>query len=231
MQQTDFLSRIYPSITGVANKDWQEKLREIEDLKIQKVAVFLSQFDVKERNHLYKFLLKSSIKEVPLVHLRDDTEKEDVEFFIKNFHTRCFNVHEEFFQFLDKWQGYWDKIYLEMNYDNSIVKAVDMKKIAGFCIDLSHLKAAIAKGSEEAYYIFSQKRKNKVICNHLNGFDPQTNEDKHTITSLRDFDYLTTLPKDVFGEIIALEVYNSIHEQMEFKNYIANLLNGHFKTL
>ncbi len=229
MEKIDFLNRIYPSITGAVNKDWQDKLTELKKLKINKVAVFLSEFDKKERNHLYKFLLRSDIREVPLVHLRDDTDSGDIEFFVKNFNTRCFNIHENFFKFLDKWKGYWDKLYLEMNYDNTVNKDVEIGKIAGFCVDLSHLKSAITRGSKEAYYILAEE-KAKIGCNHLNGFDPIQNEDKHKITApLKDFAYLTSLPKHLFSEIIAIEVYNSIAEQLEFREYIAKLLNLYFE--
>ena len=51
-----------------------------------------------------------------------------------------------------------------------------------------------------------------------NGFKIRDN------TSLKDFDYLTTLPKYVFSDIIALEVDNSIKEQLKFKEYLDKLL-------
>lgn len=199
-------------------------------MKLTEVAVFLSAFDKKERNHLYKFLLGSSIKKVPLVHLRDDTNSSDIRFFAENFKTEYFNIHEPFFGILNQWKGYWKKLYLELNYNDEIPKDVDVKKIAGFCVDFSHLKTAIARGNKEANYILSRKGKMNVACNHLNGFDSIKNEDKHTIADLKDFDYLITLPKYVFGEIIALEVYNSIKEQLKFKEYLVGLLNKYFEN-
>jgi len=221
--------KIYPSITGHKTIDWQSKLKEINQLKINQAAVFIEWFDKKERPHLYKFLLKSSIKKVPLVHLRDDTDKEDIEFFVKNYGTQYFNIHEEHFDLLDQWSGYWDKLYLEMNYDSQIAKNVKVRQIGGFCIDLSHFKAAIAWGSEEATYAFFRKNKIKFACNHLNGYDPIKKCDKHTIDNLNDFDYLITLPKFVFGQIIALEVNNPIKEQIEFKKYLTKLLTNYLK--
>jgi len=41
---------------------------------------------------------------------------------------------------------------------------------------------------------------------------------------LKDFDYLTTLPKFVFGKIIAIETYNSIKKQLEFKKHLETIL-------
>ncbi len=223
-----FSKRIYLSITGKENIDWQEKLEEINQLGIKIVAVFLESFDKKERDNFYRFLLKSSIKRIPFVHLRDDVSKKEIEFFIDRYKTNYFNIHEEHFEILDKWKGFWHKLYLEMNYDSEIAKDVKVRRIGGFCVDLSHLKSAIARGSEEAYYIFIRRHKIKFTCNHLNGYNPNKREDKHTITSLKDFDYLTTLPKYVFGKIIALELGNSIKEQIKFKEYLTKLLDSYF---
>lgn len=230
MPKINFSKKIYPSITGFVNFDWQKQLGEINELKLTEVAVFLSAFDKKERNHLYKFLLKSSIKRVPLVHLRDDTNSSDIKFFAENFKTEHFNIHEPFFKILNQWNGYWEKIYLELNYNDEIPKDVDVEKIGGFCIDLSHLKTAIARGTEEVYYVSKNKDKIKFSCNHLNGYDPINKEDKHTVTDLKEFNYLLTIPKYVFGEIIALEVYNSIREQLKFKEYLVKLLDKYFES-
>lgn len=227
MEKYNFSPNIYLSITGKDNIDWQTKLEEINQLNLKEVAVFLECFHKKERRQLYKFLLKSSIKKIPLVHLRDDVDKKEIEFFINNFKTDYFNIHEEHFDLLDKWKGFEDKLYLEMNYDSEIAKNVKVRQIGGFCIDLSHFKTALARGTEEAYYIFLRKYKIEFACNHLNGYSPVKNRDLHTITSLKDFDYLTTLPKYVFGKVIALEVNNSIKEQIEFKKYLTKLLENY----
>lgn len=227
MSSDKFSSKIYLSITGTENIDWQSKLEEINQLKITEAAVFLESFDKKQRPHLYKFLLKSSIKKVPFVHLRHDTNKKDIEFFIKNYQTQYFNIHEEHFDILDRWQGYWDKLYLEMDYNSQIDKDVKVRQIGGFCIDLSHFKTNISRGTEEANYIFQRKNKIKFACNHLNGYDPIKKCDIHTVTNLKDFDYLTTLPKFIFGQVIAIEVYNPIKEQIKFKEYLLKLLGDY----
>jgi len=228
MPKADFEDRIFLSITGEGSFDWASKLKEINELKIDKVAVFLERFDKKERDNLYRLLLKSSVREVPFVHLRDDTTKEDIKFFAQNFNTKYFNIHEDHFKFLNNWKGYWDRLYLELNYDGQIAKDVKVRQIGGFCVDFSHLKASIARGAEEAYYTFVRKNKIKFSCSHLNGYDPVKMEDKHLITGLSDFKYLTTLPKYVFGDVIALEVDNSIREQIKFKKYLVKLLDAYF---
>lgn len=224
----DFSKRIFVGLTGGENKDWQVKLEEINRFRIKEVAVFLERFDKKERDNFYKFLSKSCVRKVPLVHLRDDTDAKDIKFFIEDYKTRYFNIHEDHFNILDNWKGYWKNIYLEMNYDNEVAKDVKVRKIGGFCIDLSHMKCAIARGGEEAYYAYLHKNKVKFSCNHLNGYSPRKNCDLHTIRSLKDFDYLTTLPKFIFGKIIVLEVENNIEEQLKFKEYLVKMLNRYF---
>ena len=226
MSAVDFSKRIYLGLTGLKNIDWQSKLEEINRLGIEEAAVFVECFDKPQRENLYRMLLKSSIKRVPFVHLRGDTKNHELKFFIDNFKTQYFNIHEDHFSLLNQWKGYWDKLYLEMDYNSRIAKNVKVKKIGGFCVDLSHFKSAIAKGSEEAYYIFIRKNKIKFACNHLNGYSEKERRDLHTIQSLKDFDYLTTLPEWVFGKVIALEVFNSIKEQIKFKEYLVKFLSN-----
>ena len=228
MKSLDFENKIYLSVTGEGSLDWSEKLEEINELDVKSVALFLERFDKKERDNLYRLLLKSSIKNIPLVHLRDDVGKEEMKFLMDRYGTQYFNIHEDHFQYLDQWQGYWDKLYLEMNYDSDVAKDVKVRRIGGFCIDLAHFKAAIARGSEEAFYVFLRRNKIEFACNHLGGYNPLKQEDKHIVTDLKEFDYLTTLPKFVFGKIIALEVDNSISEQIIFKKYLAKILNDYF---
>jgi len=219
--------KILLSITGEKSFDWDSKLKEINSRKIEKAAVFLERFDKKERDNFYRLLLKSTIKSVPFVHLRDDVAKEEMKFFIDKFGTQYFNIHEEHFQLLDQWQGYWDKLYLEMDYDSKIAKDVKVRRIGGFCVDLSHFKAALNRGAKEAYYIFLRKNKIEIACNHLSGYVPETMKDLHVVNDLSSFDYLTTLPKYVFGKVIALEVDNSIEEQIKFREYISRLLENY----
>jgi len=230
MEKESFLDKIYLGLTGDKNIDWQSKLKEINKLKIKEAAVFLERFDKKERDNFYRFLKRSTIKKVPLVHLRSDVGKDEIKFFSDKYQTRHFNIHEDHFKLLNNWKDYWDKLYLEMDCSGTIEKNVKVQRIGGFYVDLSHFKAAIARGLEEAYYIFIRRNKIKFVCNHLCGYSELKTRDKHLVTSLSDFDYLTTLPKYVFGEILALEVENSIKEQIKFKEYIAEILDRYFRN-
>jgi len=212
---------ILVSITGSRQKDWESKLREIEKLGIRKVALFLSMFSKKQRGLIYKVLLNSCVKNVPLVHIRNDMVGSELLFLKKNFNSKYFTIHEDSFKYFKNWPGFQKSLFLEMNTDNFVSSMVQVNKIGGFCVDLSHFKVEETEWTKEFDYIFKRKAiKRYFACNHLNGYDLKNNSDMHTIKSLKDFDYLKDLPKFLFGKVIALEVDNSIVEQMKFKNYL-----------
>jgi len=229
MTEKYFSKRILIGITGTKERDWKNKLEEIDRFKINRVSLFLESFKKTQREKIYSALLNSKIKEIPLVHIRNDMEKEELVFLKKNFNSFYFTIHESGFKLIEKWKGFYKDLYLEMNMDSYISQLVEVEKIGGFCIDLSHFKVEMVKFSKEFAYIFERRKTSHYFdCNHLNGYCPKKNDDLHFIKSLKDFDYLKTLPKFIFGDIIALEVYNSISQQLEFKKYLSKLLNKFF---
>jgi hypothetical protein len=211
MNKKELSKRILVSITGNKDIHWQSKLKEIKKHRITRVALFLEIFKRPQREKIYKALLKSDIKTIPLVHIRNDMDKEELKFLAKNFKPKYFTIHEDSFDIMEKWKGYYKKLFLEMNYDNFISRKVDVSKIGGFCIDISHFKAGEEKWSKEFKYILGRrKNKNIFACNHLNGYSYKKNIDLHTIKDLKEFDYLKT--------------FNKISEQLKFKKHIIEML-------
>lgn len=222
------IKRILISITGKNRKDWKSKLEEIEALKIKEVCLFLEFYDKEKREEIYRALLNSKIKSIPLVHIRHDMIKEELKFLKHQYKTKYFTIHEINFEQDDllKWKGFYKNLCLEMNFDNYVSSKVKVEKIDGFCIDLAHFKVAKEMQNKDFEYVFNKRKFKKYFdCNHLNGWDKKTNCDMHTISNLKDFDYLKTLPTFLFGKVIALEVFNSIKEQLEFKKYLIEILN------
>jgi len=221
----DFKKRILVSITGRNEKEWKNKLKEVNNYNIKKIALFLEILLKSQRKKIYAALLESGVKKIPLVHIKNDMSKEELEFLKNEFKTKCFTIHENSFGYIENWRGFYKKLFLEMDKNNKIPKNVDVSKIGGFCIDLAHFKAEEELWSKEFSYIIKREKIHKYFkCNHLNGYNYKTNSDLHTITSLKQFSYLKTLPKFVFGKYIALETFNSIEEQLKFKEHIIKLL-------
>ncbi len=225
----DFNEKIFVGLTAKKGKGWEKKLRDIKKYKIKKFVLFIEEIKKEDREKLYKKLLNNNF-EIPFVHIRCDTDKKELEFLSKNFKSRYFNIHENHFEDLKKWNGFLKRLCVELNYDDYIPKIMDVNKIGGFCIDLSHFKAAEERGSKEFSYVFKRRKNDKkFICNHLNGYSYKKRRDLHLVSSTKEFDYLISLPKFVFGKIIALEMYNSISEQLKFKKYLVKLLEDKFK--
>ncbi len=224
-------NKLFVSITGSENTDWREQLREINNYGIKKAAVFVERFDREQRESLYQALLKSEVEEVPLVHLRHDVVVEEIDFFINNFSTPYFNIHEETFYFLDKWKKHWDKLYLEMNADSEIAGNVKVEEIGGFCIDLAHFRKSVTRGTEEAYYIYLRRNDIEFSSNHISGYLEEEDMDMHTVDEVERFDYLKDLPEYLFGEVLALEVDNSIREQLQFQEYVSEVLEDRGLTI
>lgn len=210
-------------ITGKNVEELKEKIIEIEKFGIKRVSVFLTFLNPTAKRKIYELLLSSKIKEIPLVHLRNDMDSTEIKFFVNNFNTKCFTIHESSFKYLKKWKNFHKKLFLEFNYDNKISKNTNLEKIGGFCIDFSHFKASQERKTKECVYVYEHK-KELFLGNHLNGYDSKLMLDMHEVKSIKDFDYLKTLPKFIFGKYIALEMFNSIEEQLKFKKYLEKFL-------
>ncbi|MCH7759251.1 hypothetical protein IID20_02760 [Patescibacteria group bacterium] len=222
----NYQDKIFLSITTHPKFSWRYKINEADRLGIDRLSIFLTFLKINQRQEFYNFLEKSSIQYIPHVHIRDDFKKWELELFFNQYGTRYFNFHEHSFDDLYKWPGFEKNIYLEYNYNNRIPKLVDLKKIGGLCVDLSHFWAAKNRGAREYDRIVRQAQEFKIGCNHLNGYSKRFKCDLHYIRSLSNFDYLKKMPKKYFGQVISLETNNSLRQQLIFKKYIVKLLNS-----
>lgn len=222
----NYQDKIFLSITTDPKHSWRYKINEADRLGIDKLSIFLTFIKINQRQKFYTLLEKSNIKYIPHVHIRDDFAKWELELLFNKYGTRYFNFHEHSFDDLYKWPGFEKNIYLEYNYNDKVPKLVDLKKIAGLCIDLSHFWAAKNRGSREYLKIVREAKEFKIGCNHLNGYSNRFKRDLHYISSLSNFDYLKKIPKKYFGQVISLEINNSLKQQLIFKKYIVKLLNN-----
>ncbi|HDH07494.1 MAG TPA: hypothetical protein ENG89_00545, partial [Candidatus Moranbacteria bacterium] len=192
--------KVLVGITGKTNKDWKEKFKEIEKFKITRTALFLELFKKKQREEIYKALLKSSIKEIPLIHIRNDMSRSELKFLCEKYNNPCLTIHENSFRYLKKWSGYYQNLFLEMNTDNFVSRRTKLRKIGGFCVDLAHFKVAEEKWSEEFEYPIRRRKNPKHFdCNLLSGYSYENNTDVHSVKNKNEFDYVKTLPRFVFS--------------------------------
>ena len=217
--------KIYPSITGNTKKELEEKIDEVNNLKIKEIPLFVQRLTKVERKVIYQLLEKSTVKRIPLVHIKNKMNLEELEYLKREFNTDYFTIHESGFDHLDKWTGFEKDLFLEMSTDDTVKDNVKVENIGGFCVDLSHYKKQKDRETIDYEYVYNRRKETQLFkCNHVSGYSPQQMTDLHFVDTVSSFDYLKELPGFVFGEVVAIEVFNSIARQLEFKKYIENLL-------
>jgi hypothetical protein len=219
-------SKILLGITGDKDIHHIEKIEEAIKNKIDCVSLFLQYLPAKKREKIYNKIGDSTIKEIPLVHIGKDVEKKELYFLFQKYKTRFFTIHESDFDILSKWRGFYKHLFLEMSTDNIVAKNVKVEKIGGFCVDLAHYQKQKDRKTVDYQYVYDRRmKKNLFRCNHLSGYSHKEMMDLHCVKNEKEFDYLRNIPDFVFGEVVAIEVNNKIKEQIEFKNYIINLIS------
>lgn len=224
--------KILPAITTIF--DWRGKLKELKELNLKEVALFLTCVNHKERREIYEFLKKTKINKVPFVHTRTDMLADEIEYLIKNYHTQAFNIHSKReYQYFADCEKYKKMIYIENTYEPFDEK--EIQEFAGICLDFAHLE------SDRLFRHDIYKHNIELIerygcgCNHISPSNNSFSLDKevekyprdrhhHTLKKLSELDYLKRYPAKYFGELAALEMENPLKEQLNAKEYIQALL-------
>lgn len=218
--------KILVSLT--TNSDWRSKLREITNMKLEEIALFLTGIIYGERKELYQLLAKSAVKKIPVVHLKADTTPSEIEYLLKKYHVKVFNLHsQKEYKIIYNLNKYKKFIYIENAVYLWEHKEVD--QYAGVCLDLQHLERArilhFPKYKKELEFL---NQKVPIGFNHVS---PVIKEGVkidigHIYTNLNQFNYLNNFPAEYFSKYIALELENSIKEQLKARNYIIKLLQN-----
>lgn len=217
------MSKVYVSLTGYDYATFERKFKELEKFKITEVCVFLSALNHAHHKYVFEKLLKSKIKYIPLVHICDKTTKAEIHFFRKNFKTKYFNIHNCSLKDLDKYGEYAKYILLE-THPEVVFNEVLFLKTGGFCIDAAHFWRAKEIQSKDYFQVLKFKNMNKLFkANHLSGYKKGWG-DLHDIKNEKSFEYLKDIPKFVFGDILAIEIMDTINMQLKVKKYIEKIL-------
>jgi hypothetical protein len=220
------------SITTTKGSDWREKFRETSELGITECALFPTTLAKTERKEFFSLLEKSAIKRCPFVHLRSDMKGKEIEYLIEKFGTKVFNTHcNAEYPHVNDWSKYSKLIYIENIYHE--FDPLEMKNWAGICLDLSHLENDRKLNPERFKSVCRSLKNYPVGCNHISGIvqnlrvnsDGEKRYDTHHFSSLADFDYLKNIPRDFFSQYCALEVDNTLAQQLEAKEYILSQFN------
>jgi len=216
--------KILVSLTGDSAQDCLSKIKELQKYQVSEVALFLERLTPADREQVYLALSKIKIK-IPLVHLRHDMTGAEVKMLSNIYKVKYFTIHEDHFKIIKNWRGFYKKLYLEMTTDDYVARNVKVEKIGGFCVDLAHYKHQAVLNNKDFKYVYNRRTKAALFaCNHISGYSYKDNIDMHQVSAKSNFDYLSELPIFVFGKVLAIEVDNSIKEQLIYKEYILKLL-------
>ncbi len=226
-----FKPRIFPTITTIS-QNWPEKIKEVKKLGLKEVCFFPTCLKEKERKKAYNLIGKTKIKRIPLVHLREDMKPEELDFLVKKYKTQAFNLHAQSeYPLIYDYSKYRKMIYIENAYHNFNKK--ELNYFGGVCIDFSHLENDRIIHKEKFKKIIKIIKRYKIGCNHISTIKKTSHWDKgegafrydaHRLIKASELDYLKNYPKNYFSDIIAIELENSIKEQLSVKKYIIDIL-------
>lgn len=224
--------KIFPTITTTGDpKGWKDKIKEIKKLKIKEACLFLTVLNYKERKNLYRIIGKVNIEKIPFIHLRSDMRTEEIDYLIENYGTEVFNTHtKRHYPFVYDWSKYRKNIFIE-----NVAYPLDEREVsefAGICLDFAHLENNRILYKETFNNDIELIKKYLVGCSHISAIKKIKRKDRkgpekhdfHYFDDLSEFDYLEKYPLEFFPPYIALELENSIEEQLKAKKYIYDLL-------
>lgn len=219
---------ILPGLTTLT--DWQSKIEEIDILQIKEMALFLTGLKEVERKELYLKLEKTKLKTIPHVHLREDMRSDEINYLIKKYKVKYFNIHPQpYFLPLLKLKKYHNQIYIEN------LKSIDhgfyyyLEHSAGLCLDFAHWEDFGVRLHNHGYKEFDQiVNKYKIGCCHvsavknkigIDSFSQMKCYSRHVFKNLQEFDYLKKYKK-YLPKYVSLELENSLGEQLIAAKYI-----------
>jgi len=218
---------ILPTIT-TTKPNWKSKIKEVEKLGIKELAFFLTCLDLTERKEFYKLAEEAKIKNVPFVHIREDMDLKELDYLVRNYKTKVFNIHTQLdFPLIYDYSKYKNIIYIE-NSPAFPFQEKELKDFAGICLDVTHLENDWLTNKNKFEREIKILEKYPIGCNHISAIKDEIYKDEkgvirydaHSFEELSEFNYLKKYPKKYFSSLMALELENTLEEQMKVKDYI-----------
>ncbi len=227
--------KIYLGLTTTPDSNWKEKIQEIKEFGLKEIAVFPTFLNPAERINFYKLLAETPIEYVPFVHIRvEDTNVDEINYFKNRYGTKFFNTHSSKKNLADDYvlKDFRGDIFVENIDELGSDFKENVDKFAGVCLDIAHWEDFGKRQGRSGYKDFeSIVNSYKIGLCHISGvmkekelaFD-DWHYSTHKFKSLDDFDYVRNYT-EYLPEICALEVENTLLEQLKAKEYIErNLL-------
>lgn len=232
--------KILLGLTTTFRSDWKDKIQEIRELNLKEIALFPTVLKIDERKELYRMISEAGIETIPYVHLREDFSQEEVEFLMDTFKTKIFSCHSDVksFSLMDSLAKYASLIYVEnpqkiKSEEFFNAGSFSRQQVIGICLDNAHLENLKNHDRVNFRRVQEMLKIFPIGVNHISGFKfnkplgfINLTHPTHYIDDLKDFDYLRGMPAEYFSKCIALEVENSLAEQIEMEKYLKLILKN-----
>lgn len=224
------LRKILVSIVTTKD-DWREKIKTIDGLGLQELALFPTCLDKDERKEMYELIGKTDLKSIPLVHIREDMTPAELDYLIENYDAQVFCIHSTVeHPFIYDYSKYKNMIALENAYHSFYEE--ELKNFGGICLDISHLENDRLLDKKRFEESVKMLKKFPILGNHISAMkkttrineDGELRYDEHRLENLSELDYLKRYPLNYFSAFCAIELENNLKEQLAVKNYIEKLL-------
>lgn len=209
---------------------------------IEEIAVFPTVLDKEDRKKLYDIIRNTKIKRIPLVHLRDDMDVKELDFFVKEYDTQVFNTHSEREYPINKeWVLKYKEFICIENTHEYPLDSEEVKKYGGICLDFAHLENERILSPERYEKNVEVLNRFPIKCNHISAIKKDFSfvdskkrtlqYDSHHLESLTELDYLRNYPVRYFSDFCAMELENSLEEQMKAIEYVNKFMGDRDKFI
>jgi hypothetical protein len=237
---------IIPSITthSKSGSTWRDKINELHYLPINAVGLFVTGLTVAERFECYSQLRKIQRYRrlsIPFVHAVTSMDENEFNYLRKRFGTVYFNLHPVSEYPLEHPLPNTTRadILIENSSSTKSLSSIDLQDFAGICLDLAHYQSLCYTNPTEASKLTNIIFSNGVKANHLSAIADKpkynTNGDcdwsTHILSDNSSLNYISDLPVEAFGRICALELENTLEEQLDCVAYVQQLLNQTAMTI
>ena len=224
-------SKILFSITTTAGSDWRSKPKEAEDLGLKELGLFVTCLDLPERQELYDSLLAHHINSVPFAHVKGDMPLQELEFLRNTFGTKVFNIHDPA-QYIAPY--YYGTFSSTIGIENTVLPLQEetLKKFGGICLDVSHMENDRLNNQKRYDHNLPLLERYPILVNHVSAIRQETRIDEdseekrndyHFLKNLNEVDYVKDWKK-FLAPYVALELENSLAEQLKIKAHLENIL-------
>lgn len=237
--------QVIPSITTIARgaSTWRDKIAEIEPLGLRSVGLFLTGVREAERRELYRELELAHVRHlftVPFVHAVSDMSEDEYRYLMDRFGAELFNLHPLRQYPLQHTLSaeIRRRITIENAFIDQSIELMDLSGFHGICMDIAHAEDLRRKNPREFEKLERLTHRAPVLANHLSLSGDAALVDSygeltyhsHSLGESGGLSYLTRYSREFFGSIIAIELADSLAEQVRLIPVIEETLAEKLQT-